>query len=59
MKELYLKQKEYIEFLENQITKTSPLLYIHGWSCSEDVIKEGNKLREEIKTLTDQFRNNE
>ncbi len=52
MKELVEAQKEYIEFLEKEIGKISPLLLIHGWLCPQEVIDEGNKLRLKISKIS-------
>lgn len=51
MEEIINKQKQYIEFLERELTSITPLCNIHGWKCPEEVILEGIMLREEIKIL--------
>lgn len=48
MEDLIQAQKEYIEFLEKEIGKVSPLLNVHGWLCPQEVIEEGHKLRLKI-----------
>ena len=55
MEELINKQKQYIEFLERELTSLTPLCTIHGWECPKEVIIEGIMLREEIKILEERL----
>ena len=52
MEDLIQAQKEYIEFLEKEMTSISPLLLVHGWNCPQEVIEEGNKLRLKISEFS-------
>lgn len=49
VKTLVQAQKDYIHFLEDEIVKDSKLLIVHGWVCPQDIIDEGNRLREQIE----------
>lgn len=51
MEELIKKQRKYIKFLEDAMNSPCQLASIHGWICPEEIMLEGNTLREEIKKL--------
>lgn len=49
MERLIDAQERYITFLELEIGKVYPLLSLHGYVCPQEIVDEGNRLREEIK----------
>ena len=49
MRELIEAQRRYIYFLEREMSGASPLLLVHGWTCPQNIVDEGNKLRAEIE----------
>lgn len=46
--------KEYIAFLEKNIGDNAGFLYVHGIQASDEVVKEGERLRAQIKELPPQ-----
>ena len=44
-------QKEYIEFLGNEIKNNAGFLYAHGLTPSDETVKKGKGLRDRIKRL--------
>lgn len=50
---LIAAQKEYIEFLGEEISKNAVYLEIHNMGASEEAINKGIILRDKIKTLND------
>lgn len=51
-KNLIEAQRRYIYFLEREMSGVSPLLLVHGWTCPQNIVDEGNNLREEIEKQT-------
>ena len=49
LKNLIEAQRMYIYFLEREMSGASPLLLLHGWTCPQHIVDEGNKLRTQIE----------
>lgn len=49
MEQLIKAQKEYITFLEEEISRTAGYLFVHNMITPEEICKKGEELREEIK----------
>ncbi len=52
MNELEKAYKEYIDFLEKEISSSAVYLHTHGWIVPDEIILKGEELREKIKDLT-------
>lgn len=56
MKDLVNKQSEYIDFLSKEFSKLSWMMIVRPYlKSSEDAIKKGEKLREEINKLKEEY----
>lgn len=53
--ELIQKQKEYIDFLDKQLTDTHPFNIVHGFRYDQVGITEGIVCRNKIKELTEKL----
>jgi len=53
--EIIQAQKEYIQFLENEISNHTSFLIVHGILTSEEVVKQGERLRKQIEELKKQL----
>lgn len=49
--DLVRTQGKFITLLQTEIASSAGLLYVHGWRCPSERVKEGKELREKIDAL--------